>query len=202
MNHSVSRLPPFRPIGAVLMLCLMAFIAIYSALASADVQEQRRSRIGLRIFGATLQADEAIHRKTDDQQLLVLLVYTSNSHLPETYRDEFMRFNAGQIVVGTQSTPLNIEVIQPAELSRFNTRQVAGLFISERLQSDDLQQLITFSEAQRALLFSPFEGDVEKGVAAGLSIEAKVRPKLNAHALKRADIHLKKLFLRIAKYSE
>ncbi len=49
------------------------------------------------------------------------------------------------------------------------------------------------------ILYSPFEGDVERGVTAGLSIEAKVLPFVNQRTLEASGVELKPFFLKVAK---
>jgi hypothetical protein len=49
------------------------------------------------------------------------------------------------------------------------------------------------------VLYSPFEGHVERGVPAGIAVEAKVQPYLNLSALQAAGIELKPFFLKVAK---
>jgi hypothetical protein len=48
------------------------------------------------------------------------------------------------------------------------------------------------------LLFSPFEGDVERGVATGFRVTDKVLPMVNTTSLKLSNIQLKAFFLRVA----
>ena len=52
------------------------------------------------------------------------------------------------------------------------------------------------------IVFSPFEGDVERGVQCGIAVQARVRPFLNMKSLKSAGVSLKPFFLKVAKKYE
>jgi hypothetical protein len=45
------------------------------------------------------------------------------------------------------------------------------------------------------ILYSPFEGDVERGATAGVSIQSKVQPFVNAGTLKSSGIALRRFYL-------
>ncbi len=86
-------------------------------------------------------------------------------------------------------------------LSHFKGKLVAGLFLSQSLDHG-IETLINFGEERNAIVFSPFEGDVEKGVPCGLSVTDIVQPYLNIKALISAQIQLKKFFMRVAMYHD
>ena len=85
-----------------------------------------------------------------------------------------------------------IDELLARELPRNST-----VFIAEPVE-DRLPALIEFAARQRALLFSPFQGDVELGVNAGFKVTDKVLPMVNMASLKQSKIQLKAFFLRIA----
>ena len=49
------------------------------------------------------------------------------------------------------------------------------------------------------IVYSPFEGHVEKGVLGGLSVEAQVRPYVNRATVEASQITLKPFFMEVAK---
>ena len=63
---------------------------------------------------------------------------------------------------------------------------------------NNLDDLIEFVQQKQVLLFSPFEGDVERGVTAGFRVTDKVLPMVNMASLKLSNIYLKAFFLRVA----
>ncbi len=67
---------------------------------------------------------------------------------------------------------------------------------------EQLQTLTAFANAQRLVVFSPFEGDVERGVQSGIAVEARVRPYVNTKALRAAEVRLKSFFMKVAKAYE
>ena len=74
---------------------------------------------------------------------------------------------------------------------------MSTIFIAETMDSK-LGDLIEYANQRRALLVSPFKGDVGKGVATGFHVTDRVRPMVNPDSLKQSKIQLKAFFLRIA----
>jgi hypothetical protein len=70
------------------------------------------------------------------------------------------------------------------------------------LNAEKLQTLTAFANERHMVVFSPFEGDVERGVQSGIAIEARVRPYLNTNALRAAQVRLKSFFMKVAKVHE
>jgi len=58
---------------------------------------------------------------------------------------------------------------------------------------------VRWSTAAKVVLYSPFDGDVERGAAAGLCIEAKVQPFLNMPALQAAGVEIKPFYVKVAR---
>jgi hypothetical protein len=61
---------------------------------------------------------------------------------------------------------------------------------------------VTYSGRNSIISFSPYEGDIERGVQGGIAVEARVRPYLNLTALRNAGIRLKSFFMEVAKKHE
>ncbi len=75
----------------------------------------------------------------------------------------------------------------------------AAVFLATRLSSAEIDALVRWSIANHVIVYSPFEGDVERGIPAGLAVEAKVQPFLNLTTLEAAGIELKPFFVQVAK---
>ena len=70
---------------------------------------------------------------------------------------------------------------------------------AEPLRREAIAALIRFGVDRQVIIYSPFEGDVERGVAGGVSIEAQVRPFVNTAALRASQVTLREFFLKVAK---
>ncbi|WP_200281901.1 hypothetical protein [Rhabdochromatium marinum] len=162
---------------------------------AASASEQRRVEIGLKIFRATLAADQQLSRKLDPQQhLLIVLFYGHEASAAKRYRQHLAQPG------GLLKYSLHIVLSNNPTLSEFSTTPPAAIFITEpRLPLATLQRLQSFSIRHNCLLFSPFEADVKRGVAAGLFIGARVEPYVNAKALQASGLELQNFFLSIAK---
>jgi hypothetical protein len=51
-------------------------------------------------------------------------------------------------------------------------------------------------------MFSPFVGDVERGATAGIAITSRVKPFFNVKTLKRADIDINPILMKLSKRYE
>lgn len=95
--------------------------------------------------------------------------------------------------------PVTIRPISLQHYLQENAPIAIGSFITENLADEQLEQVIEHSITNQHILFSPFEGDVEQGVMAGLSVESKVRPFVNMQALAQSQIELKSFFIKVSK---
>ena len=93
-------------------------------------------------------------------------------------------------------------IVRPLSITQYvHDQQVSsiGAFITEKIDINSLQQVIVKGHKNQHILFSPFEGDVEKGVMAGLSVESRVRPYVNISALKHSNVEMKPFFIKVSK---
>ena len=191
-----------------LALCLL-FLAclLLSGISSSfaefgNASENRQVRIGLRIFKAVLAADKDLSLKTNgDESLEIALLYTSHS-------DKANKFGKELLAMGKSEKRGNIRGkridVKPIHIEKLHTliRQPAALFIIDPLNQDQLKRVIDFAKTHRRLLYSPFQGDVERGVMAGLAIETRVRPHINQASLEASSVNLRSFFFKVAKIYE
>ena len=78
-----------------------------------------------------------------------------------------------------------------------NVDSVVGVFLAEPLH-DDLRLVLDFARSRNAMVFSPFEGDVERGAHGGISVRDRILPYINTSALQRDGIRLKAFFTKVA----
>ena len=127
----------------------------------------------------------------DDKSRPVYLVYRHDRHLAGQLQTALKR--SGE----TRQLELQVETIVLSELIDRIIPPASTIFIVEPMQNN-LQNLIEFARRQHVLLFSPFEGDVERGVATGFRVTDMVLPMVNMNSLKQSNIYLKAFFLRVA----
>jgi hypothetical protein len=170
---------------------------VYAAQPSvSDDFTQRRITAGAKIFRALLAADVDIVRKTCSRgELRLCLLYIGHTGNAETAAAALDRRGDSRI----RKMKINIEILSFAECLADDGERLAGLFLTQKLNAEKLQALTAFARERHTVVFSPFEGDVERGVQSGIAVEARVRPYLNIDALRAAKVRLKSFFLKVAK---
>lgn len=200
----------FRPVSgfrvALMSVRFLVVIAVILALLAGqpqaawatDAADKRRVDIGLKIFRATLAADQALPTKAGPQGKLTVVLFFVDDR--PAARGFGRRLEAQGPLADYE---LQVVLTDDPTLSDFSSDPPAGVLITEsRLPPHVLQELQAFSRAHSVVLFSPFEKHVRQGVPTGLFIAARVQPYVNPSALRRSAIELKAFFLRVAKTTE
>ena len=183
--------------GGVLLAVWIALGSVCASSALADSADDRRVRAGARLFRSLLTAQLALEDKAaKDGSLHVVVFGAGNGLAPEV--GDLIATSGESGKGGIRDMPVAIERVgSVAELAQ--VRQPAGVFLAAAQSPDDLAKLIRWSTDAHVVLYSPFEGDVEHGVAAGLAVEARVQPYLNTGALQAAGVEIKPFYLKVAK---
>lgn len=173
---------------------------VYAAQPSvSDDFTERRITAGARIFRALLAADVDIVQKTGGNgELRLGLLYIDHTGNAEMAAATLGHRDDSRI----RKLKISIEILPFTKCIAGDKGQLAGVFLTQRLDAEKLQTLTTFANERRMVVFSPFEGDVERGVQSGIAIEARVRPYLNTNALRAAQVRLKSFFMKVAKVYE
>lgn len=179
------------------VLVLAALLAAVPGRLSCDETQERRSSAGARLFWALLAADLDLANKTcADGSLLVVVFYTTD-------REEADRVTA---ILGShdenrtiRTLPVRIEATDDPGFSAYKKDPPAGIFLAQAPSTRDLRAVIRYGIQHRVIVYSPFEGHVEQGVLAGLSVGARVQPYVNRDTLDASHIHLKGFFLKVTK---
>ena len=159
---------------------------------AADEQDARRVAVGVNLFPAVLAADKDIGDKRSSKGLLVLLlVHRDDPALVE--RLAAVLRDKGAI----RGIPLSVRIVEVGALLDHPRDGVAGVFVAQRLGAD-MDAVLDYCRRHHVLSFSPFEGDVERGVAAGIAVSDRVLPYVNVAAMDAAGLRIKPFFLRIA----
>lgn len=167
-----------------------------TASVHADVYDDRRTRAGARLFRSLLAAEIGIEAKAAADGKLHLLILGGDNEQTEQLAALLAPQKAGE-PAKLRGIPVSVETRN--EMQADTGQNPAGVFLAEVPSDDELERLIAWSVEHQVLLYSPFEGHVERGVMAGISIEAKVRPFLNVSTIEAAGLQLKPLFLKVSK---
>ena len=173
---------------------ILLFLASFQfSTICAGEWEDQRILAGLDLFPTLLSADKKISEKTDGGKLRLAIVYVN--------KEDFAEKLAGHLekIKTIRGMPVSIDIIADAEFERlFSGGKVAGVFLSQNIGSG-LPGIIESAKKHHTIVFSPFDGDVEKGVPAGIFIDDRIHPYVNVKALNHFKIELIELFLEIAK---
>lgn len=173
---------------------LLAIVALAWSLSGSTSLAQEglapRLQIGSSILPGILAADKRL-AAVESTTLPLYLVYRDNRRQAEQIRPGLEKI--GRI----RGRELRVESVSLDALARLEPPPASAVFIAEPLGAD-LERLLEFARQRKLLLFSPFEGDVERGVATGFRVTDKVLPMVNMQALKQTNVQLKAFFLRIA----
>jgi len=166
-------------------------------LAFPDIEgsDNRRLLIAVDLFPSFLASDKNIHNKIDiDDKLHVVIAYQYDQQTAEDMAQRLK--NLGKI----RGIPLTVKSLTVNDIEHSNNEKIAGIFISESMIP--LKPIINKSIVNQFIVFSPFEGDVEKGATGGLYITEKILPYININTMNLAKINMKSFFLRVSKKYE
>jgi hypothetical protein len=188
--------PARRRLRLPLAVLLALLLSLPAAPARAGDREESRAWAGLDLFPSVLAADADIaEKRASDGTLPLLLLYETDRELAAEMARRLAR--TGTI----RGIPVRVEIArEPA--AAWREHPPAGVFLVEP-RIGDLEAVIDAARESGRLVFSPFAGDVERGVPAGIAVSDRILPLVNAAALAAFDIRLKPFFLRIAEvYAE
>jgi hypothetical protein len=180
----------------VIAVAIVTAVSVSASTARADDADDRRVRAGARLFRSLLTAQVALESKAASDGALHVVVYGADAHLTTEISTLIASGDAGKSAI--KDLPVKIEnVTSLAALTQ--AQQPAGVFLVSAQSAQDLAELVRYSTAAKVVLYSPFDGDVERGAAAGICIEAKVQPFLNLPALQAAGVEIKPFYVKVAR---
>lgn len=193
-----TRRTPTRRLVALQIALAVLLFSLPCASLVADAFSERRAYVGLKLFRTLVAADLEIRKKVaGDGTLPIYLVYANSDSAALEYEQ-----NLQASLPTVRDIPASVRVLPLADVLRDRPPRPAAVFIAQQLDDAELDRLIRHSIARQIILFSPFEGDVEKGVLAGLSVEATVRPLINMQTLNASQVAIKDFYLKVAKRYE
>ncbi len=184
-------------------ICLQLILAVLLCSVPclsllADTFDDKRAYVGLKLFRTLVSADVELAKKADAKgELQIYLVYASSDSAALEYQQSLAK-----TMSSVRDQSVQIKLVSLAQLQARPQDKPAAIFIAQQLNNTELQLLVERSIAQQIILFSPFEGDVEKGVLGGLSVEATVQPLINMRTLDASHLQIKSFYLKVAKQYE
>jgi|CXWL01.1.fsa_nt_gi hypothetical protein len=174
---------------------LLVWLGLSMAVANvdADTYDERRIRQGARLFRVLLAADVGLEKKVAADGQLQVLVYGADVELAT---------QIGELIAPPDAAPIRglpLKIAHVDALPDKPSPAPVGLFLIEPPSGEDFDALVRWGIANHVIVYSPFEGDVERGALGGLSIEAKVLPYVNLNTLEATGVELKPFFLKVAK---
>jgi len=179
---------------------ILIFVSLY--LLNVNIHAyyvNSRKWIGLDVFSSFLAADQKIDEKNNIKFILIILTYIDaekEAHEMAEYLEKRIRSIKGK--------PIKVEITDKPISTIKKLNNINGVFLSQRykryVQSEEkiLKDIIYETQLKEAILFSPFEGDVERGCLGGLTVSDIIIPYINMLAKEKSKIKLQKLFLKIA----
>lgn len=185
-------------LGRLLAVVMLVNVLGGLSFAIGDELEARRIKTSLAIFPRIVAVDEDIDSKLDaDKQVQLVVTYRNDS---VSAQNQASILSASVQNIGGR--PLAVRAVEMNELLGLGSAAISGVFVAEVLEDDALERLLQFARERHILVFSPFSGDVERGVTAGISVGSQVKPYFNLPALARAKIVVNPTLLRISKHYE
>ena len=176
--------------------CLWLILLI-SLPVVADSFTDRRASVGIKLFRSMLVSNTTyLNKVTHSGELHVKLIFIHSDR-----KARVLAASLGPDLKAIKGKPVVLEVVSLNDYLK-SKETILGAFIVQKMDGVNLQAVIDKSILDQTLLFSPFEGDVEKGVFGGISVESKVRPFINIDTLKKSKISLKAFYLRVSKKHE
>ncbi len=182
-----------RGFVAALVLCL-GFVTTRAWTQSLWQEEEQRFRVGLKLFPAVLGAiDDLEDKHAAGGKLEIRVVYEGS--------DTVAREAAAALrAIGwIREIPLNVQTLS-AEALDADDALLGGIFVAS--VNIGGKRLRLWSERHRALVFSPFAGDVEAGAVAGIHVADRILPFVNLPRAQRAEVRFKPFFLKVARRYE
>lgn len=177
------------------LLCLLACLP--TSMFADDIKSYRID-VGLKLFKTLVAADENLGTQINAQGNLRIALL----HVDDLTGVEALKATLESTWPKVNQQPVSIELLTIDQLKQQAPPNLAAIFVAQELLEPERALLIAHSLKHKTVFFSPFEGDVEAGVLAGLSVQATVRPLLNRSTLTQGGYAIKPFYLKVAKYHE
>jgi len=178
---------------------VITLTAIAGNAGYADEEEKRRVDISLSIFPRVVAVDNSFRKKlVHGKNVQLIFIYSKNEpravELAEKVNEKSRSIGGMKVVASAENISSVINVQR-------ETRPTA-IFLAERLADDELLRVMNYGVSESRLVFSPFSGDVERGATVGISVTNRVKPYFNLKTLRRSEIEINALLMKMSKRYE
>lgn len=183
----------------IITLLLVAFTAVSASSGFASEEEKRRVDISLSIFPRIVAVDNHFRDKlVSENKVQLIFLYSKNEVRARDLADRIKKDGKNIGGMSVMASALSIGRVLEGQQEIRPT----AIFITERLNEDELNKVMAFAESENRLVFSPFSGDVERGATVGISVTNRVKPYFNLTTLKRSNIEINALLMKMSKRYE
>ena len=178
------------------ILCqgLLLWLFAQGGQAMADEVQRRHISVGIKLFPAVLASYEGFEH-SPPEKLMLFILYQQD----QAYAHSLANTLRSQAIL--PDIPQEVRVVTYQQLFAYTRLPPHALFLAES-DPEGLEKALRFSKEYAVLSFSPFRGDVEQGILAGMQITDRVLPFINMQSLMALPHSLKPFFLRIAVHHE
>jgi hypothetical protein len=170
----------------------LGVFSLATASVRAENYDELRVRTGARLLRVLLAADQALEAKAGSNHELSVLVYAGP---PQTGRSIADLIAPAGDSKRSQVRGMSLQASVVEQLPSSGQDVPVALFLAAPLEKGAFDALLHWCIDRGVILYSPFEGDVERGATAGLSVQAKVQPFVNLATLQSSGIELRPFFL-------
>jgi hypothetical protein len=184
----------------------LAVLIIFTAMGAvadnaifSDEEEKRRVDISLTIFPRIVAVDNNFRSKlSSDRKVNLVFIYSDSKDVARSLAESLKRKNKNIGGMGVDVRAMSVGEL----VSESNKHDITALFLSERLAENTFKDVLAFAEKKNRIVFSPFTGDVERGATVGISVTNRVKPYFNLSTLKKSNIVINALLMKMSKRYE
>lgn len=184
--------------GRAILVAACLLLLLRSCLAPASEIDERRVRISLEIFPRIVAVDQDLRDKVSDKdKVRLFVIYDHDADSAQRVMDT-MRNS----ITNIGGRGVEFVVLSAAQSAQDGLQRPSAVFIAETLSDTVLSQLLQQAIKKRVLVFSPFAGDVERGVTVGIAISSRIKPFFNVPTLRQSHININEKLLSISQRYE
>ena len=168
-------------------IALLLFVC--ACLISNVFAMDARTRVGLNLVPA-FAAAQVIEKSSTS--IDVWLVY---QQLDDEVKEQeaYLRIRNKK-----QGSSLSFVMRNISDLPSLQPEQGTMLVAVQRFDDQGIDALLAYSATHHLLTYSPYAGDVERGVMGGVLISDRIVPLINVQMLKEQQVQLKTFFLKVS----
>jgi len=177
--------------GVGVVVALLLCIAMAATAGEAD---RHRVDISLSIFPRIVAVDNEFRDKLGPGRTARLLfVFDGDRVNAQSLAEQLLAksANIGGLPVVTAIADIKQPLPTGDELP-------TAIFLAEGLEPAQLEVVMRYARDHHRLVFSPFTGDVERGVTVGISVTSRVKPYFNIAALRETQVDINAILMKVS----